>query len=71
MGTSSRALRVLPRLSALVLFAGCTSAPDAPLSKKASNEIPKVPVPAEHGPKLASIADLTPVLERPAPDARR
>jgi hypothetical protein len=56
---------------ALALLVGCTSAPDAPLSKKASNEIPKVPVPAEHGPKLASIADLTPVLERPARDARR
>jgi hypothetical protein len=55
----------------LALLAGCTGTPDAPLSKKASNEIPKVPVPAEHGPKLASIADLTPVLERPARDARR
>jgi len=56
---------------AFALLVGCTGAPDAPLAKKASNDIPKVPVPAEHGPKLASIADLTPVLERPARDGRR
>jgi hypothetical protein len=71
MGNTSRPAGVLSGLSAFVLLAGCTGSPDVELSKKASNEIPKVPVPAEHGPKLASIADLTPVLERPAADARR
>ena len=34
------------------------------LSKATAIEIPKVPVPSEHGPKLASVADLTPVLDR-------
>jgi len=71
MGTFLRAPGGLLGLSALALVAGCTGAPEVELSKKASNEIPKVPVPAEHGPKLASIADLTPVLERPAAGARR
>jgi len=71
MGQSSRAPGVLLRLSALALLAACTGSPDVQLSKKASSEIPKVPVPAEHGPKLAAIADLTPVLERPAAGARR
>lgn len=71
MGTLSRAPGVLGRLSALALLAGCTGSPEAPLSKTTSKEIPKVPMPAEHGPKLASIADLTPVLERPEQDARR
>jgi len=71
MGHTSRAAGVSSGLSALALLAGCTGSPDVELSKRASNEIPKVPVPAEHGPKLASIADLTPVVERPAPGARR
>jgi hypothetical protein len=71
MGNTSRAPGVLSGLSALALLAGCTESPNVELSRKASNEIPKVPVPAEHGPKLASIADLTPVLERPATGARR
>src|SRR5262245_18242146 len=71
MGTLSRAPGRLVGFSALALLAGCTGSPEAPLSKSVSKEIPKVPVPAEHGPKLASIADLTPVLERPAQDARR
>jgi hypothetical protein len=60
-----------PLLSAVLLLASCTGSPDVELSKKASTEIPKVPVPSEHGPKLASIADLTPVLERPGEGARR
>jgi hypothetical protein len=71
MGNTSFPAGVLSGLSALALVAGCTGNPDVELSKKATNEIPKVPVPAEHGPKLAAIADLTPVLERPAVGARR
>jgi hypothetical protein len=71
MGTILSAPGGCFRFLALALLVGCTGTPDASLSKKASNEIPKVPVPAEHGPKLASIADLTPVLERPQRDARR
>ena len=71
MRTASSAQGLLPLLSAVVLLTSCTGTPDVELSKKASNEVPKVPVPSEHGPKLASIADLTPVLERPAPGARR
>src|SRR5262245_4181274 len=51
--------------------AGCASKDEVALSKPAPVEIPKVPVPSENGPKLASIADLTPVLERPAPGARQ
>jgi hypothetical protein len=53
--------------------AGCANRDDVSLSKQreTSAEIPKVPVPPENGPKLASIADLTPVLERPATGARR
>ncbi len=71
MGTHFSAPGGLLRLSALAVLAGCTGSPEVDLSKRTSNEIPKVPVPAEHGPKLASISDLTPVLERPAADARR
>jgi hypothetical protein len=41
------------------------------LSKATSIEIPKVPVPPEHGPKLASVADLTPVLDRPGAGAKK
>jgi len=53
---------------------GCAEAgnQDVALSKaKTTSEIPKVPVPPEHGPKLASVADLTPVLDRPGPGAQR
>jgi len=53
---------------------GCANKDDIALSKQrehASTEIPKVPVPPENGPKLAAIADLTPVLERPAAGAPR
>lgn len=41
------------------------------LSKATAIEIPKVPVPSEHGPKLASVADVTPVLDRPGSGAKR
>jgi hypothetical protein len=62
--------------SALLLAlvtAGCANHDDLSLSKQreVSSEIPKVPVPPENGPKLASIADLTPVYERPTTSARR
>jgi hypothetical protein len=55
-------------------LAGCANHDDVALSKQreqASTEIPKVPVPPENGPKLAAIADLAPVLERPAAGAPR
>jgi hypothetical protein len=50
---------------------GCATKDDVALSKTEVTEIPKLPVPPEHGPKLASIADLTPVLERPAANTKR
>jgi hypothetical protein len=68
--SSTRLLRPLALLG--LALAGCTGSKDDPsLSKQASDEIPNVPVPPENGPPLASIADMTPVLERPARDARR
>jgi len=49
-------------LSACWLAAsGCEKHDDPALSKQDTGEIPKVPVPSENGPKLASIADSTPV----------
>lgn len=71
MGHLFRAAGRLTCLSGLALLVSCTGSPEVDLSKRASKDIPKVPVPAEHGPKLASIADLTPVLERPGSDSRR
>jgi len=61
--------------SALAITAalGCATHDDVALSKQEeqlSAEIPKVPVPPENGPKLAAIADLTQVLERPAIGAK-
>jgi hypothetical protein len=53
---------------------GCANHDGISLSKQEeqpSSEIPRVPVPPENGPKLAAIADLTPVLERPAAGAKR
>lgn len=58
-------------LTAVTTLASCTTKDDVALSKAELAEIPKVPVPPEHGPKLASIADLTPVFERPAASAKR
>jgi hypothetical protein len=71
--TSQSSTRLLRPLALLGLaLAGCTGSKDDPaLSKQASDAIPNVPVPPENGPPLASIADMTPVLERPARDARR
>jgi len=51
---------------------GCTgSGNDPKLSKQVTDEaIPNVPVPPESNPPIAAIADLAPVLERPAANAR-
>jgi hypothetical protein len=48
--------------------AGCKGQKSAPpLAKPAtSGEIPRVPVPPADGPKLGALADVTPILERPA-----
>jgi hypothetical protein len=59
--------------AALAAALGCANHDGISLSKQQeqpSTAIPKVAVPPENGPKLASIADLTPVLERPAAGAR-
>jgi hypothetical protein len=55
------------------LALGCTGSGDDPkLSKQAADEaIPNVPVPPESNPPIAAIADLAPVLERPAPGAKQ
>jgi hypothetical protein len=45
--------------------AGCTGKAPPALSKPDHHEIPNVPVPPEHGPRLASIADRTAVKQRP------
>jgi hypothetical protein len=52
---------------------GCTGAKDAPaLSKiRADSPIPKVPEPPRDGPKLGSIADVTPVYDRPESGAKQ
>lgn len=59
-------------LCALTLAAAsCKTQEGIPLSKQDPGVIPRVPVPTENGPKLASIADSTPVFERPAANAPR
>lgn len=45
--------------------AGCTGKTPPALTKPDHHEIPNVPVPPEHGPRLASIADRTAVRQRP------
>jgi len=58
----------------LSLVVACANHDGVALSKPESAEsvaIPKVPMPAENGPKLASIADMTAVLERPARNAKQ
>ena len=53
---------------------GCANHDGVALSKSesgTSEEIPKVPVPPENGPKLASISDKTAVFERPALNAKQ
>jgi len=59
----------LPLLAAL---AGCHSHSGDPSLSKAEDDqsVPNVPEPLANGPKLGSVANVTPVLERPAPGAR-
>jgi hypothetical protein len=59
-------------LGALVLSGcGASHKDDLSLSKAVDEEgIPEVPEPAESGPKLGAVANVTPVLERPAAGAR-
>ena len=60
--------------TAAIVALGCANHDGVSLSKQEElppAEIPKVPVPPENGPKLAAIADMTPVLERPAAGARQ
>ena len=59
-------------LLGLAALSACGSRPSDPeLSKPASDEgIPNVPEPAASGPKLGAVANVTPVLERPALGAR-
>lgn len=61
-------------LALLALSAlGCNGPSDAPALSKYSrtNTIPKVPEPPKNGPKLGSIADITPVYDRPGPDGKQ
>ncbi|MEB2312626.1 MAG: L,D-transpeptidase [Sorangiineae bacterium] len=59
-------------LACAVLSSGCDGAKNDPaLAKTGEAAIPKVPVPPADGPPLGSIANLTPVRERPAKDARQ
>jgi hypothetical protein len=54
-------------LAGAALLAGCgNQTADPPLSKPKNEAPPNVPVPAAEGPKLGSVADLTPVYDRPA-----
>ena len=67
-------LRALGALSIPALtLTGCGSHESDPgLSKPAADEgIPNVPEPAASGPKLGAVANVTPVLERPALGARQ
>lgn len=61
-----------PAVLGLLALSGCGShASDPELSKPAPDEgIPNVPEPAANGPQLGSVANVTPVLERPALGAR-
>ncbi len=61
-------------VAVVVLALGATACANAnkdgiSLSKQATAEIPKVPVPSENGPHLASVADRTPVFDRPGAGA--
>lgn len=61
----------LPFACVLVACGHHTSS-DPGLSKASDDDqsVPQVPEPAENGPKLGAVANVTPVLERPAPGAR-
>lgn len=66
--------RVAPLAALLAISAGCSQGDEAPaLSKPAldDGEIPQVPVPPANGPKLGAVADVVPVLERPAQTGRQ
>ncbi len=59
-------------LACAALLCGCNVGKDGPaLSKQKSAAVPEVPVPPADGPKLGAIANLTPVRERPAKDAKQ
>jgi hypothetical protein len=61
-------------LPVVLLFSACGSHQDGPsLSKSAAEDesIPNLPEPAANGPKLGAVANVTPVLERPASGARQ
>jgi hypothetical protein len=65
----TRAYHCYRRAAGVVAFAaavgGCTGKGPPALSKPEALEIPNVPVPPEHGPRLASISDRTAVRQRP------
>ncbi len=64
----------IPSLLALAVLGGCDGEGDKdPALTKSSEdgEIPNVPVPPESGPKLGAIAEVVPVLERPAQTGRQ
>jgi hypothetical protein len=48
---------------------GCSGEETPALSKASGSEIPDVPVPPADGPKLGAVAEVVPVLERPAAGA--
>lgn len=50
---------------------GCTGQKGEPSLASQKPDIPRVPVPPADGPKLGAIAEVTPILERPAKDAAR
>ena len=57
-----------------LLLSACGSRHDGPSLSKAASEdegIPNVPEPAANGPKLGAVANVTPILERPAAGARQ
>lgn len=61
-------------LPMVLLLAACGSHQDGPTLSKATTEdesIPNLPEPPANGPKLGAVANITPVLERPAAGARQ
>jgi hypothetical protein len=50
--------------------AGCTGSEEGPALASSRSQIPRVPVPPADGPKLGAVAELTPILEGPARDAK-
>jgi len=54
----------------MTALVGCEGSGGISLSKSETDEVPDVPVPAEDGPKLGAIANVSPVLERPDKEAR-